>query len=248
MVSWHAGLAFWAMPAVVALALWWWLARSFSVHRDDTRAVHSSLFFNRRAWTLGVHFGVVNGGYTCLVAWLPAYYQQLGWSVAESGALLAMMTVFQAASALLLPMAAARCRDRRPWLAAALAAQACGFAMLLFAPLEAPLVVVALLGAGLGGAFALTLVMTLDHADQPALAARLVAFVQGVGFVIAAVAPIVAGIARDASGGFTVSWGMLLAGVAAMIALTWVFAPHGYAKAMRTRVGARRARLAEGRG
>jgi CP family cyanate transporter-like MFS transporter len=197
--------------------------------RDSERP----LFLNRRAWTLGIYFGMANGGYTCLVAWLAAYYQQLGRGVTESGSLLALMTVFQASSALLLPMAASRFRDRRPWLAAGLCAQLAGFVMLIAAPLAAPLAAVAMLGAGLGGVFALTLVLTLDHTDDPRLAARLVAFVQGVGFVIAAVGPVVAGRVRDASGGFTLSWTMLAASLVGMIALTIVFAPHGYARAMR---------------
>jgi CP family cyanate transporter-like MFS transporter len=238
-VSWHAGLAVWALPALVALALWGWLVKGDGGAAKSARAADASpsLFLNRRAWLLGLYFGLVNGGYTCLVAWLPAYYQQLGRSVTQSGALLAIATVFQASSALLLPMAAARSRDRRPWLAAGLVAQLAGFVALLAAPMAAPVLIVALLGGGLGGVFALTLVLTLDHTDDPRLAARLVAFVQGVGFVIAAVAPIVAGIVRDATGGFTVSWMMLIASLVAMIALTLVFSPHSYARAMRGHAG-----------
>lgn len=169
---------------------------------------------------------------------MPAHYQQLGRGVTESGALLAMLTVFQASSALLLPMAAARFgggRDRRPWLALGLVAQLAGFGLLLVAPLSSPLVVVALLGGGLGGVFALTLVLTLDHADDPELAGRLVAFVQGVGFVIAALAPVVAGVVRDVSGGFSMSWMMLAASLVAMIALNVVFSPRSYARAMAAR-------------
>ncbi|WP_250518235.1 cyanate transporter [Caballeronia sp. ATUFL_M1_KS5A] len=239
-VTWQAGLAFWAVPALMALAAWMMLMRADALPRvaSTGRAKPApSLFLNRRAWTLGIFFGLVNGGYTSLVAWMPAYYQQLGRGVTESGALLAMLTAFQASSALLLPMAAARFgrgRDRRPWIALGLAAQLAGFALLLVAPLAAPLAVVALLGAGLGGVFALSLVLTLDHADDPALAARLVAFVQGVGFVIAAIAPVVAGIVRDVSGGFSMSWMMLAASLVAMIALDVVFAPRGYARAMRS--------------
>lgn len=234
--SWHAGLAVWALPALVALVSWRLLTRGQSVHiaqRSSAAGSHPTLFLNRRAWALGAYFGLVNGGYTCLVAWLPAYYQQLGRSVTASGALLAIMTVFQASSALLLPMAAARFRDRRPWLAAGLVAQLSGFAALLVAPMAAPIVIVALLGGGLGGVFALTLVLTLDHTDDPRLAARLVAFVQGVGFVIAAVAPIVAGIVRDVTGGFSLSWTMLATSVVAMIGLTLVFTPRSYERAMR---------------
>jgi CP family cyanate transporter-like MFS transporter len=240
--SWHAGLAVWAVPALIALALWGWLVRrgdgdGVGAVRSSRAAAAPPLLLNRRAWLLGIYFGLVNGGYTCLVAWLPAYYQQLGRSVTQSGALLAIATVFQASSALLLPMAAARSRDRRPWLAAGLVAQLAGFVALLAAPMAAPVLIVALLGGGLGGVFALTLVLTLDHTDDPRLAARLVAFVQGVGFVIAAVAPIVAGIVRDATGGFTVSWMMLVASLVAMIALTLVFSPRSYANAMRGHAG-----------
>ncbi|BBU27985.1 MFS transporter [Burkholderia sp. THE68] len=240
-VSWQAGLAFWAMPALLALAVWMLLMRADALPRvSSTRNAKPmpSLFLNRRAWTLGIFFGLVNGGYTCLVAWMPAYYQQLGRGVTESGTLLAMLTVFQASSALLLPMAAShfgRGRDRRPWLALGLVAQLCGFGLLLFAPLSAPIAAVALLGGGLGGVFALTLVLTLDHADDPALAARLVAFVQGVGFVIAALAPVAAGVVRDVSGGFSMSWMMLAASLVAMIALNVVFGPRSYARAMRPR-------------
>ncbi len=85
-----------------------------------------------------------------------------------------MLTVFQASSALLLPMVAAcfgRVLDRRPWIALGLVAQLTGFGLLLYAPLGAPIVVVALLGVGLGSVFALT----LDHTDDHALAASLVA-------------------------------------------------------------------------
>ncbi|MDR5823419.1 cyanate transporter [Caballeronia sp. LZ043] len=251
-VSWQDGLAVWALPALVALAVWLTLMRADALprHSSTQRAADApSLFLNRRAWTLGVFFGLVNGGYTSLVAWMPAYYQQLGQSVSASGALLALLTVFQASSALLLPMAAARfghwfghAKDRRPWLALGLIAQLGGFALLLLAPLAAPVAAVALMGGGLGGVFALSLVLTLDHADDHALAARLVAFVQGVGFVIAALAPVVAGVVRDLSGGFSMTWMMLSASLVAMLALSGVFGPSGYARAMRPAINARRGR------
>jgi CP family cyanate transporter-like MFS transporter len=150
--------------------------------------------------------------------------------VAHSGSLLASMTVYQAASALLLPLAAASFRDRRPWLVAGLCAQLIGIVGLLAWPDSAPLAWVAIAGAGLGGTFSLTLVTSLDHADDHRIAGRLVAFVQGVGFVIAAISPIVAGCLRDLTGSFTAAWSMLAVSIAAMIALTFVFSPRSYAR------------------
>ncbi|MGF6755669.1 CP family cyanate transporter-like MFS transporter [Paraburkholderia sp. GAS42] len=238
--SWHAALAVWAVPALAALIYW------LRLNRRATRASPAAsvpptqqapainLWRNRRAWALGLHFGLVNGGYTSLVAWLPAYYQQHGADVATSGSLLAGMTVFQAAAALLLPLAAAPFRDRRPWLVAGLGAQLAGIVGLIAWPESAPVLWVALAGAGLGGTFSVTLVTTLDHSADHRLAARLVAFVQGAGFVVAAAAPMLAGFVRDLTGTFTAAWIMLAVNISAMIALTFAFSPHSYGRALDT--------------
>ncbi|WP_087739285.1 cyanate transporter [Paraburkholderia piptadeniae] len=237
--SWHAGLAVWAAPAALACACWLALHRS-AASSGDTRAVraadpmprapHVAMWRKRRAWSLGLHFGLVNGGYTTLVAWLPAYYQQRGASVAHSGSLLAAMTVFQAASALLLPLAASSFRDRRPWLVAGLSAQLLGIVGLLAFPDDAPLAWIAIAGAGLGGTFSLTLVTALDHADDHRIAGRLVAFVQGIGFIVAAISPVIAGRLRDLTGSFAAAWIMLAVCIAAMIALTFAFSPRSYGR------------------
>ncbi len=233
--SWRVGLAVWALPALAALAVWsalnWRGATGATTNAAyTTEHTHVPLWRKRRAWALGLHFGLVNGGYTSLVAWLPAYYQQRGASVAASGSLLAAMTVFQAVSALLLPLAAARFTDRRPWLLLGLAAQLAGVLGLAIAPDAAPLLWVAAAGAGLGGTFSVTLVTALDHCSDHRIAARLVAFVQGVGFVIAAAAPVVAGIVRDVTGTFTAAWMLLALTISAMIALTLAFSPASYAR------------------
>ncbi|HZZ11028.1 MAG TPA: cyanate transporter [Paraburkholderia sp.] len=235
--SWHAGLAVWALPAVVALVCWLGLNRAASGQAATLPASPDTplpaLWRKRRAWTLGLHFGIVNGGYTSLVAWLPAFYQQRGMSVADSGALLASMTAFQAAAALLLPVAAASFRDRRPWLLLGLAAQLAGLLGLIVWPDAAPLLWVGIAGAGLGGTFSLTLVTAMDHSAHSAVAGKLVAFTQGVGFVVAAIAPIVAGLVRTWSGGFGGAWIMLAAGVAIMIAVSLVFSPRSYGEWLR---------------
>jgi MFS transporter, CP family, cyanate transporter len=231
--SWHVGLAVWGVPAALACVFWFVLNRSESSSAATrlpavAAAPRVPIWRTRRAWALGVHFGLVNGGYTTLVAWLPAYYQQRGASVAHSGSLLAAMTVFQAASALLLPLAAASFRDRRPWLVAGLLAQLIGVVGLLVYPDGAALAWVAVAGAGLGGTFALTLVTALDHSDDHRVAGRLVAFVQGVGFVVAAISPVVAGRLRDMTGGFGAAWVMLAVCICAMIGVTGAFSPRSY--------------------
>jgi CP family cyanate transporter-like MFS transporter len=223
---WQAGLGVWLLPALAALLLWWLLPFAGPGQRLDAPSI--SLWRNRRAWLLALYFGLVNCGYMSMVAWLPAYYLQLGWSATQSGSLLAFMTLFQVTAALLMPALAQRQSDRRPLLAISLSAQALGFSGLVLWPLQAPQLWVALIGFGLGACFALSLILTLDHRRDPREAGQLAAFVQGVGFLINAVSPWMTGWLRQLTGSFISAWWVLVLSVLAMLVLTRVFSPSSY--------------------
>ena len=258
--DWRAGLAVWCVPAAVALAAWARTpqqaagpsaARNAGVatpsagparvgqagdsHPAGASAPHRPpwlrCFASRRAWLLAVYFGLINGGYTSLAAWLPQFYAQQGWDAQRAGAMLALMTAAQVAAALAVPVLARGHRDLRPWLAATLLAQLAGFAGLA---LQAPgaVAIVALLGFGLGGAFALCMVLALDHLPEPRQAGMLAAFMQGLGFMIAALAPFVTGWVREHSGGFGFVWAYLGAIVVVLLPMTLRFAPQRYARAV----------------
>ncbi|MFP3526109.1 cyanate transporter, partial [Pantoea sp. SIMBA_072] len=80
-------------------------------------------FGTRRAWLLALYFGLINGGYTSMVAWLPAYHIEHGGSVQGGADLVGLMTIFQVAGALGLPLLLRRWAERRPGLWLALAIQ-----------------------------------------------------------------------------------------------------------------------------
>ncbi|MCY1273855.1 putative transporter YycB [compost metagenome] len=223
---WQAGLGLWLVPAVLALALW--LSRPLPSPGPVAAGRSPSFMGNRRAWLLALYFGLVNCGYMSMVAWLPAYYQQLGWSPTRSGSLLAFMTIFQVIAALGMPALAQRSTDRRPLLSVSLIAQAVGFAGLIWAPLELFALWIALIGFGLGACFALSLILTLDHRRDPREAGQLAAFVQGVGFLINAVSPWLSGWLRELTGGFTAAWLVLVVGVLLMLGVTRLFSPASY--------------------
>ena len=132
---------------------------------------------------------------------------------------------------MLLPLAAAPFRDRRPWLVLGLAAQLLGIVGLTFWPDRT-----AVLGWGCGSWARRHLFGDARDCDRSFRAsghcrqARCVT--QGVGFIVAAFAPIVAGLLRDATGTFTGAWGMLAISICAMIVLTVVFSPRSYARAI----------------
>lgn len=129
-------------------------------------------FGNRRAWLLALYFGLINGGYTSMVAWLPAYHLEHGGTAQGGGELVGLMTVFQVAGALGLPLLLRGLADRRPGLWLALLIQLGGFTGLLLAPASAMGLWVAMIGLGLGACFSLSLTLTLSTcAPQPRRAA-----------------------------------------------------------------------------
>jgi len=232
--EWRAGLAWMALPAVLALAL-----AACSLPRDPVggrKGLALGAWLRLpRVWLLMACFGLVNGGYSTVVAWLAPFYREHGWSAAASGSLLALLAVSQAASALLLPALARvnHSHDRRPWLWLTLAMQAAGFGALAFRPDAAPFAWAVLLGAGLGGCFALSLIVALDHLPDPAQAGALSALMQGGGFLIAALPPLIVATLREALGGFAAGWLLHLGCVAVVALLYWRVGPASYAGAMR---------------
>lgn len=230
--QWHFGLAAWAVPAVLAALAW--LTQRERSSAGEASGGHGDwrpCLRNRRAWTLVLYFGLINGGYSSLVAWLPQYFAAQGWSRASAGSMLALMTLAQLASALVVPALAHGRRDLRPWLMAMLVLQLAGFLALLFkAPM--PALVIVVLGLGLGGSFALSLALALDHVPDPQQAGTLAAFMQGLGFMLAAASPWMTGWVREAFGGFDPVWIYLAAVAAMMLPLSLCFGPRGYAAAV----------------
>jgi len=110
--------------------------------------------------------------------------------------------------------------------------QATGFAALALWPDAAPAAWAMLLGAGLGGCFALSLIVALDHLPDPAQAGALSALMQGGGFLLAALPPWIVAVLRNATGGFVAGWLLHLGCAAVVAALYWRVAPAGYAGAM----------------
>jgi CP family cyanate transporter-like MFS transporter len=229
--DWHVGLGIWVLPALAALVLWV-TARPREALPTTQHGPVLNFFGNRRAWLLAFYFGATNAGYTSMIAWLPMFYRQLGWSAQDAGGLIGVMTIFQVIGAFGAPLLARRQPDRRPWLAAMLLAQLMGMTGLLLAPQSGTLLWVALIGCGLGSMFSLCLTLTLDHLPDARAAGHLAAFVQGIGFIITGIIPYAVGWLRELTGGFQMPWLLLIAIVLAAMVATLRFAPAGYARAM----------------
>ncbi|MCU4639487.1 cyanate transporter [Acinetobacter courvalinii] len=230
--NWKIGLSVFSLPAIAAFVL----ASCFLARPAKSQYTLPSvgvLLKQPRTWLLICCFGLINGGYSSIVAWLAPAYQELGWSATASGNLMALLTLSQAAAALLLPYLSRRNQDRRLWIALTLIMQLLGFAGLAFMPESLPYFWVVTLGAGLGGCFALLMIVVLDHLADPAHAGQLSALMQGGGFLLAALAPWLLAVFHGVTGHYTLGWIWHFAMVVLVAILVIRLNPTHYGKAIR---------------
>lgn len=231
-LGWRAALAWLALPAAVAFCAAPRVLSDIKVERP-TPHLTGVLLRRPRSWMLMAAFGLVNAGYSSIVAWLAPYYQALGWSRADSGNLVVVMAICQAASALALPMLARGHIDRRGWLCLTIAMQAIGFAGLAFLPAAMPIFWVGICGAGLGGSFSLAIVTALDHLPRPEQAGVLVALMQGGGFLIASFGPFATAFLHGLTGSFASGWIMHVVCVTLVLLIYLCLDPSKFSEAMR---------------
>lgn len=214
-----------AMAGVLALlALMLWLPLVKQPQGEQT-AHESVTLSSSRTGLLLLFFGVGTGAYTLVLAWLPPLYIQAGWSARSSGYMLAWLTLTEVAAGFAVSALIGKFPDRRVPLITVLLLLLAGLLCLVFSTGTTPVLSTLLLGIGIGALFPLSLIVTFDHARTPAQAGKLLSKVQGGGYMIAALMPLVAGIVRDSSVSLTSAWLVMSAGVVLLIAIAFTFKP-----------------------
>nr|WP_233473249.1 MFS transporter [Phytobacter diazotrophicus] len=206
------------------LALLFWL--SWARHRQVEKTVFAEVTLSSsRTWLLLLFFGIGTGAYTLVLAWLPPLYIQAGWSARSSGYMLAWLTLTEVVAGFAVSALITRFPDRRVPLLIVLLMLLAGLMCLVFSPGTTPVVSTLLLGCGIGALFPLSLIVTFDHARTPAEAGKLLSRVQGGGYLIAALMPLIAGMVRDSGASLTNAWLIMSAGVILLIAIALRFKP-----------------------
>lgn len=213
LAGWRVALGAWSVLAAAGLAAWTVFRRH---HRRTSTAGTGrrggSPAFPREtvspwrkpiAWMLALAFAGQATSYYALTAWLPTLLaDEIGLGAGAAGAASSVFQICAVIGALGVPLVAARTSGG----AAIGLVGLCWMSFpvqLLLAP-HAYLLGSVLGGIAQGGGFAalFTVVVQVSHSDRES--AQLSAFVQGVGYVFAAVGPTVLGATHDATGTWTV--------------------------------------------
>ena len=219
--DWSLGLAFWALPALAGLVLWWRMPNQ--VEQEEVAQVGGGLPWRRpRAWLISCFFAIQAGLFYALATWAVARYHEAGLSLLRSNTLFSLSMLMGLPSAFLLPWLAQRFQNRYAVLLACGLLSSLSLAMITFAPTLLPEVWAVCIGFSLGGSFALSLVLPLYEAGSPLAVSRWTAMMLCLGYCLACLTPILSGLARDMSGNYQLPF-MVLTGLALlMTALAWL--------------------------
>ncbi|CAN5143179.1 CynX/NimT family MFS transporter [soil metagenome] len=203
--SWRAGLLVWAMVAGLSLLPWLALTRHEVTADLSTygRISVRMLTRSRLAWCLALFCGLQSAMAYAQFGWLTQIYVDAGLTRAEGSLLLGLLTAIGIPLPLLLPWLFARVPDHRVFVTVFSGTGAAGFVGLWLAPATTPWLWAVLMGVG-GCAFPYVLTMIGLRAHTPDGVAALSAFTQSVGYLVAAIGPLLAGLLYELTGGWDV--------------------------------------------
>jgi CP family cyanate transporter-like MFS transporter len=227
--SWRWALAFWAVPAVLAMLLW-----APEVRRSDpgpsagSEGAAVGLRHDRTAWFVAATFGLQSTLFFSLLGWGPDILRDAGMSSGHAGAMLSIAMLCGIAPSLLLPVVATRMPDQRLLAFFGPVTWAAGLAGLLLDPAGATWLWMVLVGVGQGVGISLALTLVVLRAPDATHAAALSGMAQGFGYTLAATGPFALGAVHDLSGGWDAPLMIMLGLSVAMLITGYVAGGAGF--------------------
>jgi len=218
--GWRASLLFWG--AVMALPIVVWAVVLTRTGHDFPPApprgsLRGSLLRSPTAIALTIMFALQSLNAYTQFGMLPQILTDAGITPARAGLLVGVIAGWGLVGGLVMPTVIARARGLRFIVAGFGALTTIGYLGLLLAPTSSPLLWACVLGVG-GFAFPTAIALLPARTRSPLVTARLSGATQPVGYLLAALGPILAGVLLDATGTPTsVLW--FLAGTGVLLAV-----------------------------
>jgi CP family cyanate transporter-like MFS transporter len=214
--GWRWALGVWVVLAALAAVPWLLIPASAGASREAHVAVRMrDLAHSPLAWALAVFFGVQAMEAYVLIGWSAQYLRDTGLSAGTAGLLLGLNSIVVIPLSAVVPSLTVRPRLQRPLLLFFMACYVAGWLGLWLSPRSAPWLWMTLLGLGMG-TFPMVLTLLGLRARTPETTAALSTVVQGWGYVLSGVGPLLVGVLRDITGGYTGMFVLVLAGVAGL--------------------------------
>lgn len=200
--SLDAALAIWALPAFLVGLLWFPQVVFAKRSARREKFVVKGLWNDRLAWHVTLFMGLQSALAYCVFGWLVPILRARGLDGVTAGAIVSISVMVQAASCLIIPHLAVRGKDQRLINLALCALAVVALLGLQFAPLSTVWFWAILQGIGQGGLIAVALTLIVLRTRDSHSASHLSGMAQCVGYILAAIGPLIVGLIRSWTGSF----------------------------------------------
>jgi MFS transporter, CP family, cyanate transporter len=226
--GWRWALGVWAIPALIAAVVWLRVPAAPGASRTTHTAVRlRALVHSRTALALTGFLGIQALQAYVVIGWSAQYLRDAGLGAATAGLLLGLNSVVGLPISAVVPSLTVRPWLQRPLLLGFLTCYAAGWTGLWLIPTAAPWLWMGLLGVGMGS-FSMVLTLIGLRARTPETTAALSTVTQGWGYVIAGIGPLLVGVLRGITGGYTGMFVLVLTGVAGLGVTGWISTRQRY--------------------
>src|SRR5579883_973362 len=194
-----AARAIWALPAILAAAIWLPLLR----RRDGDGLVNHEvrgLWRDPLAWQVTLYLGLQSSVAYLVFAWLVPILRDRGTDAASAGLVVSLSVMAQGVAALVTPSLIVRRHNQSTAAAATMALSLLGVLGWLYTPLDLMWLWAVVQGFGQGAAFAIGLTLVVLRSPDTLVANRLSSMSQSVGYAVASAGPLLLGILHDWTG------------------------------------------------
>jgi CP family cyanate transporter-like MFS transporter len=194
--SWRAALAIWSVAALLAAVCWAALPGATPPQDalgDRPRSV---------PWRIGVLAGSASFTYVVVLTWLAPALEARGYSAGSAGALLALASAAQIPAAIAAGALLSVRSDLGPHFVRWLPVTALALLGTAYGSSAVAVACIVLYGAGMGVLYALCLILPVRYASDASDVVALGAVMFGVGYLLAAAGPMLAGLVHDLSGSY----------------------------------------------
>jgi len=216
--SWRFGLGIWAVPAALVALLWLPRALAAQAPKGAASLPRISLLRDGLAWQVSCFMGLQSALAYCVLGWMAPILRWRGMDGVTAGYFVSVSVMLQVITCLLIPPLATRFRSQSALNVCLAVIAAVSLLGLLVVPMSWLPAMVVLQGIGQGGLFAIAMTVIILRSPDARVAARLSGMAQAIGYVLAALGPLLVGYLYSATGGYAVTgWLFAGLGVAAML-------------------------------
>lgn len=203
-LGWNAAMLVWVIPAVIGVAIWIYLGMKNKKQIPERTTPgqegerKNNIWGSSLAWQVGLYMGLQSCWFYITISWLPEILVDYGVDVGTAGWMLSIAQLIGVPFSFIVPVVAGKFKSQRGIVLVLGLFGVGAYAGLLFGSSYITMVIsIIALGIPLGGNFALALALLGMRARNAEQAADLSGMAQSLGYVLAAIGPLLIGYLFD---------------------------------------------------